>query len=114
MGRPSKNIAKHFHALHILNGKKYPKKLKRQLLESKEVVNAISEIVLNILHKIIPLQPGVKLNRRVLEGLACKKTSRKKKQALLLSGRGGFVLSSLLSAALPIIARILGDGISSR
>jgi coenzyme F420-reducing hydrogenase beta subunit len=78
----------------------------RQILQSAPtgLINALSEIALNVLHGGIPLSTAQKKKmgrfKRQLRDLSKKRTAVKRKRTILQSG--GFI-SGLLTAALPVI-----------
>ena len=78
----------------------------RVLQEKLEKLDAVSEIVLNVLKGILPYKPpNIKFARHKeylrFIGNPKKNSARKRKNALVSKGRG--VIVPLLSAAIPIL-----------
>jgi hypothetical protein len=104
-----RRILSNYHALRVL-GQAEPK-LRRAIINScdKELLNAISEIVLNVLNGTVNLSNCSKRKLRkhttALRRLADKRITTPAKRHYTVQ-RGGFLLP-LLGAVLPTIASLL-------
>lgn len=104
------------HELIVLKKNKNDKKLCAHILANPKILRSISEIVFQILHKNIGLgQHKAKLlkhHKTDLLDLANKRTANHKKYEILVGGkkRGGWLLSTILGLALPILTKLLFGG----
>ncbi|MCP4652812.1 MAG: hypothetical protein GY858_05455 [Candidatus Omnitrophica bacterium] len=111
--RPSKKVFKAYHALcclHQAKGKN--KRLCQALLSDPTTLDAFSECTFNVLKGNAPIgsktAKKLKKFRKPLEFLVNKGKGRKKKFKILTAPgqKGGFLISAILSAVLPILSRL--------
>ncbi len=111
--RPSKKVFKAYHALcclHQAKGKN--KQLCQALLSDPTTIDAFSECTFNVLKGNAPISAKVtkklKKFRKLLEFLVDKRTGRKRKFKILTAPgqKGGFLISAILSAVLPILSHL--------
>lgn len=98
-------MRQHYPLLEYL--RTIPKKRQKKIIKAggKEILEALSEICLNLIKKNINLSPQqiskLKPYEKQIYGLSLKKNSVAKKQSIIQ--RGGAFLSSLLGTLLPAI-----------
>jgi len=106
-------VKSNYHALHVLRTGE--PKLRKAIISNcnKELVNSISECILNVLNGNVKLAGcntrKLRKHRVTLRKIADKRVSLSTKKKLIILG-GGFLLP-LLSAVLPAIASLI---VSSR
>jgi len=99
----------YYHALHVL--KTAEPKLHKAIISNckRELVNSISECVLNVLNGNIKLTRcntrKLRKHKAALRKVACKQVPLSSKKKLIVQ-RGGFLIP-LLSAVLPTIASLI-------
>lgn len=104
MGHPSKNLQNQLPKIQIFF-KSSPQNtlLRTALLKDEQFIDAISEIILNILHCNLPSYSSnisaIKRNIKSLDALICKATSKQKKVALLESEKVRVFLKKLITTA---------------
>jgi len=104
-----KRVKSYYHALHVL--KTAETKLRKAIISNckRELVNSISECVLNVLKGNIKLTrcntQKLRKYKAALRKFADKRVPYSSKKKLIVL-RGGFLLS-LLSAVLPTIASLI-------
>lgn len=106
----SEVVKKSFPYLIVLNENCKNKEIRNNILKSKKVLCAITEIVYNILKGNIDL---TKKNKRLLRNykkellLIARKGRNIQKNKILSDQRGAGILSTILSVGIPIIASLL-------
>ena len=79
-------------------------------IANKNEINAIIEVVLNFLNKNLhckkTLIRSMKKNYRYFDKLIDRKRNLSSKKKILTSPKGGYILSTLLGLALPILKKI--------
>ena len=89
-----------------------PIKRRNKLIKdcSKHELNAIIEIIFNFLYDNINISKyiirSLKKYNRYFNLLIKKSTSNKIKKSILISPKGGFILSTLLRIGLPILTKL--------
>ena len=104
-----RRVRSNYHTLHVL--KAAPKKLRKAIIANcnRELVNSISECVLNVLNGNVKLSGCSTRNLRKYKALLRKVADRRvplSDKKKLIVQRGGFLLP-LLSAVLPAIASLI-------
>ncbi len=107
---PSKRIAKHHKFLEYYL--EADNKRQKSLIQSasKDQVNCLCEIALNVVNRNIPIHPSTKRvlsdHKKAICTIADKKVSIGKRKKILVQ-KGGAILPLLLSTVLPLIAQAL-------
>ena len=102
---------KHFQFLKYLNTLPIKKQKKTiNLISKKDEINAIIEIFINFLHKNIKCRRSfinsIKKHENYFLKLIKKTNSLTRKRKLLTSGKGGFLLQTILGLAVPLLAKL--------
>lgn len=107
---PSKRLARHqkFMEYYVEADKKRQKSLIQSA--SKDQVDCLCEVALNVIKKNIPVHPSTKHvlcnHKKALCTIADKKVSHSKRKKLLVQ-KGGAILPLILSTVLPLLAQSL-------
>lgn len=107
---PSKCVKQTYPFMIVLHKTLRNKALRKYLLKDKKILNALSELTLNILKQNIGVSSKdkkklVKFSKQL--SLLVKRGREREKQKILNSQRGGQLLSTLLSIGLPVLTSLL-------
>jgi hypothetical protein len=107
----SKCVREAYPLLLVLSQSIKNKKLRKELLKNRKVLDSLRELTVNVLHETVPISQSARRKllqfKKELVLLAEKDRYRKKYTVLKGSQRGGALLSTLLGVGIPILADLL-------
>ena len=113
----SRTIISSFPYLIVLYECCHNKNVLHALLQRKTVINSLSEIIFNLLKKNIEIPKSERRKFKKIEKYLfqlAKKRGKKEKVQILSGQKGGAILSSVLSAALPQLIQITKNNGSTK
>jgi len=109
---PSKSVKYSYPYLVVLAETIKIPEIRHYLLQNEQVLNALSEITVNLLKQNFPISKKDKQKLQTFRKgliLLATKGNLKQKHKLLSGQKGGQLLSALLSIGLPVLASLLSN-----